>query len=208
MPTYNQTDGTCGGTPGAITDGRCWWTCGGCSEWRVVQRGLELTVCVARATDITVCPDKMTWGLSYDDGPSPFTPLLLDYLNEQKIKTTFFVVGSRVLSRPDMLQSEYGSGHQISVHTWSHPYLTKLTNEEIVAELGWTMKVIRDTIGVTPNTMRPPYGDIDDRVRAICAQMGLTPVLWTSVHVDATNMDTDFDTVGSAVGAQIITDVL
>lgn len=34
---------------------------------------------VARSTDITVCPDKLDWGLSYDDGPSPYTPLLLDY---------------------------------------------------------------------------------------------------------------------------------
>lgn len=55
-----------------------------------------------------------------------------------------------------MLQSEYMAGHQISVHTWSHSALTTLTNEQIVAELGWTKKVIKDTIGVTPNTFRPP----------------------------------------------------
>ena len=79
-----------------------------------------------------------------------------------------------------MVISEYMSGHQISVHTWSHPYLTNLTNAEIVAELGWTMKVIKDTIGVTPRTFRPPYGDIDDRVRAVAAKMGLTPIIWTT----------------------------
>jgi peptidoglycan/xylan/chitin deacetylase (PgdA/CDA1 family) len=77
-------------------------------------------------------------------------------LNEHKTTTTFFVVGSRVISRPEMLQSEYMAGHQISVHTWSHSALTTLTNEQIVAELGWTKKVIKDTIGVTPNTFRPP----------------------------------------------------
>lgn len=152
----------------------------------------ELTL-LARDTDITECPDKYTWGLSYDDGPSPYTPLLLDYLNQQNITTTFFVVGSRVLSRPQMLQSEYMSGHQISVHTWSHPYLTKLSNAEIVAELGWSKQVIKDVIGVTPNTFRPPYGDIDDRVRAIAAQMGLTPIIWTST--DANGSRINFDTV-------------
>jgi peptidoglycan/xylan/chitin deacetylase (PgdA/CDA1 family) len=51
--------------------------------------------------------------------------------------------------------------HQIGVHTWSHASLTTLTNEQIIAELGWTKKVIKDTLGVTPNTMRPPYGDIE-----------------------------------------------
>ena len=65
------------------------------------------------------------------------------------------------ISFPVMLQTEYMSGHQIGVHTWSHPPLTTLSNEAIIAELGWTKKVIRDVLGVTPNTMRPPYGDIE-----------------------------------------------
>ncbi|WVR09026.1 hypothetical protein IAU60_006086 [Kwoniella sp. DSM 27419] len=189
IPTYNTTTGDCATDPGAISDGRCWWTCGGCT----------------RDTDITECPDKMTWGLSYDDGPSPFTPLLLDYLNEVNIKTTFFLVGSRVLSRPEIVQSEYMAGHQLSIHTWSHAALTTLSNEEIVAELGWTQKVIRDVTGVSPNTFRPPYGDIDDRVRAVAAQMGLTPIIWTSFLENG--VDTNFDTNdwhipgGTATGA-------
>lgn len=39
-------------------------------------------------------------------------------------------------------------------------HLTTLTTEEIVAELGWTRKAIQTVLGVTPTTMRPPYGDI------------------------------------------------
>jgi len=116
----------------------------------------------------------------------------MDFLDANSLHTTFFEVGSRVLSRPAMTLSQYMGGHQLSVHTWSHPYLTTLTNEQIVAELGWTKKVIFDVTGVTPNTMRPPYGDIDDRVRAICAQMGLTPIIWTSITTNG--VTTDFDT--------------
>ncbi|GHJ88385.1 hypothetical protein NliqN6_4787 [Naganishia liquefaciens] len=172
VPNYSTTTGACYDSPEAVADkDRCWWTCGGCT----------------RSTDIVTCPDKYDWGLSYDDGPSPYTPILLDYLNQHDLTTTFFVVGSRVISRPEMLISEYVAGHQISVHTWSHPYLTNLTNEQIVAELGWTMKSIRDTIGVTPNTFRPPYGDIDDRVRAVAAKMGLTPVMWSGTEFDTTD---------------------
>lgn len=92
-----------------------------------------------------------------------------------------------------MVQTEYMTGHQLAVHTWSHPSLTTLTNEQIVAELGWTKKVIKDVTGVTPNTWRPPYGDIDDRVRAIAAQMGLTPIIWTSVTTGGQTVN--FDTV-------------
>lgn len=61
----------------------------------------------------------------------------------------------------------------------SHPRLTNLKNEEIIAELGWTKKILKDILGVTPkcaagllliqqtlltrarSTFRPPYGDIE-----------------------------------------------
>jgi len=180
----NITPTVAGGCPAnlqAVADtSRCWWTCGGCT----------------RDTDITTCPDKLTWGLTYDDGPSPYTPDLLAYLDQNNLKSTFFTIGSRAISLPAVLQTEYIGGHQIGVHTWSHPSLTTLTNEEIIAELGWSKKVIYDILGVTPNTMRPPYGDIDDRVRAICTAMGLTPVIWTRISAEATFDTNDFSIAG------------
>jgi len=78
------------------------------------------------------------------------------------------------------LIEEYMAGHEISVHTWSHSPLTSLTTEQIVAELGWTRKAIKTVLGVTPTTMRPPYGDIDDRVRTISLAMGMVPIMWTN----------------------------
>ncbi|KAG6331422.1 hypothetical protein ID866_7669 [Astraeus odoratus] len=52
-------DGTCVGDPAAAADAadRGWWTCGG----------------YTRDTDITACPDKLTWGVSFDDGPGFYT---------------------------------------------------------------------------------------------------------------------------------------
>ncbi|KZV96954.1 glycoside hydrolase/deacetylase [Exidia glandulosa HHB12029] len=141
----------------------CWWTCGHCE----------------RASDITTCKTKGTWGSSFDDGPAPQTGQLLDYLKAHNLKTTFFVVGSRVKDRPEYLQTEYLLGHTIGVHTWSHTSLTTQSTEAIIAEFGWTKKIIKDALGVTPMYIRPPYGDIDDRVRAIARAMNLTPVIWT-----------------------------
>lgn len=51
--------------------------------------------------------------------------------------------------------------HSPMIYLRSHPPLTTLTNEQIIAELGWTKKVIKDVLGVTPNMMRPPYGDVE-----------------------------------------------
>ncbi|KZT06315.1 carbohydrate esterase family 4 protein [Laetiporus sulphureus 93-53] len=158
--------GGCGNnTAAAANSSRCWWTCGGCT----------------RDVDVTTCPTKEAWGLTYDDGPSPYTPDLLSYFDQKDLRGTFFVVGSRAISRPAMLQDEYMMGNQIAVHTWSHPYMTTKTNEEVIAELGWTKKIIKDALGVTPIYWRPPYGDIDDRVRAIGLAMNLYPVIWTRI---------------------------
>ena len=123
----------------------CWWSCSGCTS----------------GADVTVCPKALDWGLTYDDGPSYYTPQLLQYLDQVRLKATFFVVGSRGVQFPETLRLEYMSGHQIAVHTWSHPSMTTLGNEQVIAELGWSKKVIKDLTGLTPNIWRPPYGDIE-----------------------------------------------
>lgn len=133
----------------AGADGRCWWTCGNC----------------VRDTDIANCVGEWEYGHTYDDGPGFYTNKLLTYLDSQNLKATFFVVGARVISRPEIVVYEYMNNHELSIHTWSHSALTTLTNEQIVAELGWTRKAIQTVTGVTPLTFRPPYGDVDDRVR-------------------------------------------
>ncbi|PPQ62783.1 hypothetical protein CVT24_000477 [Panaeolus cyanescens] len=173
-------------TDAAADSSRCWWTCGGCT----------------RTSDITECPTALDWGLTYDDGPAFYTSNLLSYLDQVNLKSTFFVVGSRVISYPATLQTQYASGHQIAVHTWSHPALTTLTNEQIIAELGWSKKAIKDVLGVTPNMMRPPFGDIDDRVRAISIAMGLQPVMWTRISPLATFDTDDFNIKGGTTTVQ------
>ncbi|KAG6812786.1 hypothetical protein H0H92_000558 [Tricholoma furcatifolium] len=168
-------DGSCVNDTAAAADAqnRGWWTCGG---W-------------TRPTDIVSCPDKYTWGVR----------TLLNFLDQKNISATFFVVGSRVIERPQVLIEEYMSGHEISVHTWSHKHLTSLTNEQIVAELGWTRHAIRTVLGVTPTTMRPPFGDIDDRVRAISLAMGMVPIMWTRTP-DGHQFDTnDWEVAGGLV---------
>ncbi|KAI0786100.1 hypothetical protein C8Q75DRAFT_867513 [Abortiporus biennis] len=173
--------GGCPANPQAAADtSRCWWTCGGCT----------------RDDDITTCPDKLHWGLTHDDGPSPFTPNLLAYLQQANLHTTFFVVGSRAISYPTLLVEEYMAQHQLGVHTWSHPDLTTLTNEQIIAEFGWTKKVIKDITGVTPTHFRPPFGDVDDRVRAIAKAMNLETVIWTRISPTATFDTGDFNVAG------------
>lgn len=87
-------------------------------------------------------------------------------------------IGSNVIAAPAAAQRALADGHTLCVHTWSHPAMTSQSNEAVVAELYWTMRAIKEVTGVTTKCWRPPYGDVDDRVRAIAWQMGLTTVLW------------------------------
>ena len=104
----------------------------------------------------TRCLKDNQYALTYDDGPTPDTPRLLDQLKKQGLKATFLVVGSRAISYPDILLRAYNEGHEIGIHTWSHPAGTMLTNDQIVAEIVWTAKAIKEVIGVTPRIFRPP----------------------------------------------------
>ncbi|EIW64552.1 glycoside hydrolase/deacetylase [Trametes versicolor FP-101664 SS1] len=189
IPNFAPTtaDGSCASNAAAAADStRCWWTCGGCKA----------------DDDIEECPDKMTWGLTYDDGPALYTGDLLHYLDSVNLKATFFVVGSRAISYPALLQNEYMAQHQIAVHTWSHHPMTTLTNEQIIAELGWSKKIIKDVLGVTPTYWRPPYGDVDNRVRAIAKAMGLQTSIWTRISPTATFDTGDFDINGGTITSE------
>lgn len=169
----------------------CWWTCDGC---------------VAN-DDIEVCPKEKAWGLTYDDGPSEETPRLLKKLKQANVTSTFFVVGSRILEYPETLKQQIKEGHHIGLHSkswslrwkgtvadivyfltndasnifaaWSHAGMTSLTNEQIVAEIKWAEKIVYDITGLKTKYWRPPYGDVDNRVREIVRQMGYVTVIWT-----------------------------
>ncbi|KAG0198574.1 chitin deacetylase [Mortierella sp. GBA30] len=151
---------------------QCWWTCQTCP-----------------ADDIETCPTPGNWGLTFDDGPTPNTPTLLQTLKANNMKATFFVMGSNVVRNADILKQEVADGHHLASHTWSHHPLTTLTNEQIVAEMKWTEKAVSDITGLRMKYMRPPYGDIDNRVRAVMKKLGYIVVDWTSDAYDSKDFD-------------------
>ncbi|KAF9361634.1 chitin deacetylase [Mortierella sp. NVP85] len=178
-------DGVCPPDPSTLPKERCWWTCQKCEA----------------PDDITTCPTTGTWGVTYDDGPSPDSERLYDTLKAKNQKATLFIVGSRAVSYKATLKRAYDEGHHIAIHTWSHHSMTSLTNEQVVAELKWTEKAIFDVIGVTPLYWRPPFGDVDNRVRDIAKQLGFKTSIWTQ------GFDTnDWNIPGKTATAQSVVD--
>jgi peptidoglycan/xylan/chitin deacetylase (PgdA/CDA1 family) len=56
--------------------------------------------------------------------------------------------------------------------------MTSLTNEQAFAELYFSKKLIHDVLGVTVTCWRPPYGDVDDRIRFIANELGMKTIIW------------------------------
>lgn len=151
------------------TDPDCWWTFNGCDTPKHPNL----------PNDLISCPEPDTWGLTFDDGPNCTHNAFYDFLQKNNQKATMFYIGSNVLDWPLEAQRGIVDGHHICVHTWSHQYMTAFPDDQVFAELYYTAKVIKDVVGVTPTCWRPPFGDVDDRVRAIAKGLGLETILWT-----------------------------
>ncbi|RUP49874.1 hypothetical protein BC936DRAFT_141148 [Jimgerdemannia flammicorona] len=140
--------------------------------------------------DITVCPNKVRDVLYFVLGSiSIFTTLMfrlyfagflwVDIRRwSNRVQATLFYIGSNVVRYPDIVRRACQAGHQIAVHSWSHHASTTLTNAQFVAEVKYTELAIREICGVTTRYFRPPYGDVDNRIRGLLKQMSYTNVIW------------------------------
>ncbi len=129
--------------------------------------------------------------LTFDDGPSMYTPQVLNILQENSVHATFFCVGEWVQYYPNYVQQEYSAGNVVANHTWNHPDLTTLSSVDVQTQISRTSTLIQQTIGVQPTLFRPPYGAINDSVKAQAAQMNLTPILWSIDTEDWTRPGSD-----------------
>ena len=152
-------------------DPDCWWTATNCTWPR--NKGLifpDVTDCSRRYWDPAV--------LTIDGGPNCSHNALYDFLNEREVNVTLFYVGSNVVNWPLQAQRGIVDGQDLCVNSWSQRYMTTLPSDQVFAELYYTMKSIKIATGVTPTCWRPPFGDVDDRVRAIASELGLRTVMW------------------------------
>lgn len=62
--------------------------------------------------------------------------------------------------------------------------MVQLTDEQLFAELYYSVRIAQDVMGVTPTCWRPPYGDIDDRVRYVAYRLGLETMMWKNDTAD------------------------
>lgn len=115
--------------------------------------------------------------LTFDDGPYPkVTGHILDVLEKNGVCATFFVLGSRIEGREDVLTRMEELGCEIGNHSFSHADLTRLSKADCQRELSDTDAEIRRVTGHEASVVRPPYGYYNKAVRSAA---GRPLILWT-----------------------------
>ena len=124
--------------------------------------------------------------LTFDDGPGPATPHLLDVLAARGVHATFFLLGKNVESARDVAVRLAREGHVVGNHTFSHARPGAIAGSALVDEIARNDALLADVCreaGVAPRQpipVRLPYGPApdDDRLAAL-ASIGRTHVHWT-----------------------------
>lgn len=122
--------------------------------------------------------------LTFDDGPWPrSTAQVLDILQKNNIKGTFFVVGQNVKNYPDLTKRIVAEGHSIANHTWHHWYRS-MNPQTAAYEVASTTNIILKTTGVKTGLFRPPGGIMTNGVVAYARNNKYAVIMWSSDSID------------------------
>ena len=123
--------------------------------------------------------------LTFDDGPNAaWTPRLLDVLVQHEVHATFFLLGSRAATQPELVRRIAAAGHTIGNHSWSHLNLARTRSRRVRQELKRTSDALEQILGKPVRFFRPPFGARRPAVFRIARELGLKPVLWNAMTSD------------------------
>ncbi|PWI56949.1 polysaccharide deacetylase family protein [Sulfoacidibacillus thermotolerans] len=125
-------------------------------------------------------PPNKRIALTFDDGPDNlYTPKILAILKEKKVRATFFVLGLHVRKYPIITRQIARAGHVLGNHSYDHPNLTRINQEQLLWEVKATEREILRLTGKRTRYLRPPYGDLDPTVLKSLGNMGYHVVNWS-----------------------------
>lgn len=129
--------------------------------------------------------DKMDLALTFDDGPlAKNTPAVLDVLKKYNVKATFFLLGENMDGNEALIRRIVAEGHEIGLHTYSHPNFYKISTAEIEKEIDTNISLLRKITTYTPKVIRPPYGIVTKPFLRIAKKKNLTIISWSNDSLD------------------------
>ncbi|HHU32361.1 MAG: polysaccharide deacetylase family protein [Zhaonellaceae bacterium] len=118
-----------------------------------------------------------TWGAA-------FTKDLLDTLDKYNVKTTFFLVNIWLDKFPEEAKEIVARGHEIGLHSTTHPDFKKLSEEQMIDELQNNYNKILEVTGFKPILFRPPFGSYNNTLITVANKMGLHVIQWDVDSLD------------------------
>ncbi|MFD2370579.1 polysaccharide deacetylase family protein [Brevibacillus sp. GCM10020057] len=133
--------------------------------------------------------DKKQVALTFDDWGSDKTiTKILDILAAHDVKATFFLRAKGVESNPNLARAIVEAGHDVANHSYSHPVVTTLSDEDLQKDIVKAHQVITEAIQQPPVMMfRPPTGVVDDHTGKVIAATGYKVI----AMYDVTTLDWD-----------------
>lgn len=116
--------------------------------------------------------------LTFDDGPSEWTPRIRKVLDNEGVKATFFTIGEQVEETPGRVAALAADGMSVQAHSWSHRRYTRLSDAQLTHDLERTNAAIADATGIDPVCVRPPFGLRSDEVDQAIWRQDLSIVMW------------------------------
>lgn len=102
--------------------------------------------------------------LTFDDGPNITTTVeVLEKLKKYGEVATFFLVGDHITGETEgVVRAAYSMGCELAHHSKTHGVMSEMTRDEILREMEYTTRRIKEVIGVNPKFFRPPYIAFND----------------------------------------------
>lgn len=123
--------------------------------------------------------------LTFDDGPTEFTPLVLNLLKRYNQKATFFCIGKQVEQYPKIVQEIVAQGHTIANHTFTHTQkMGFLSKKKVDDEIASNQSIIAETVGKTPRFFRPPFGVTNPNIADACKKNKVEVIGWNIRSLD------------------------
>ncbi len=110
--------------------------------------------------------------------------LVLDTLDKYNCKATFFVTGDWAERCSESLKKIHERGHEIGNHSYNHADYTKLSADEIIADLDRCDAIIESITGEKPYLMRAPSGGYNDTVIKTADKSGRVYIQWSVDAID------------------------
>ena len=136
--------------------------------------------------------NKAEIALTFDDGPDmTFTPQILTKLKAYNVKATFFLLGENMEKYPELVKQISAEGHVIGNHTYSHPNLPQVSDEEFHEQIQKVDRLTEQLVGYKPRFFRPTYGAINENQVAWATEQQMMTIQWSIDTLDWKGFDAD-----------------